>query len=94
MVWFPLKPDQLIPAKGEENPFDAIYLTSYLIDDENYYMGSEWRQIFENPDDIVNEFILENYEFIGEYKFSAAEVYEKYDARAILLTKKQSTRSK
>ena len=88
-VWFPLEPDQLAPPDDKKIPFDAIYLTSYLVDDENYYMGDSWRQIFENPKDIENEFIRQYYEFAGEYEFTADEVYEKYDAKAILLTKKQ-----
>ena len=86
-MWFPLEPEQL--DIGGETKIDAIYLTSYLIDDENYYMGSEWRQIFENPENIENEFIRDNFEFAGEFEISADEIYEKYDARAILLTKKQ-----
>lgn len=92
-VWFPLKPDMLKNPKNGLNPFDAIYLTSYLIDDENYYMGPEWRQIFDNPQDIENDFIRENFVFVQEFKINADSVYEKYDARAILLTKKQNTNS-
>lgn len=86
-VWYPLKPEQL-DLKGAENPFDAIFLTSYLIDDENYYMGPEWRQIFENPRDIKDKFIAKNYKFAGEFKVSADENYEKQEGRAILLVRK------
>src|SRR4030042_591903 len=84
-VWFPLEPDQLILPEGNVNPFDAIYLTSYLVDNENYFMGSAWREIFENPENIENEFIRENFEFAGEFKIPADEVHEKYDSRAVLL---------
>jgi len=86
-IWFPLKPSQL-NIKGS-SVIDAIYLTSFLMNDENYYMGSEWKQIFENPENIENEFIRENFEFAGEFKVPASEVYEKYDSRAILLVRKQ-----
>lgn len=87
-IWYPLRPEQLIPPEGGEIPFDAIYLTSYLIDDENYYMGPDWRQIFENPKSPKDEFIAKNYRFVGEFKVSADETYEKQEARAILLIKK------
>lgn len=85
-MWFPLEPDHL--DTGGVNHIDAIYLTSYLIDDENYYMGDAWRQIFKDPKNIDNKFIRENFEFAGEYIFPASEVYEKYDARAVLLLRK------
>lgn len=86
-VWYPLKPEQL-DLKDIENPFDALFLTNYLMDDENYYMGEEWRQIFENPKSPKDEFIAKNYKFAGEFKVSADETYEKQEGRAILLVRK------
>jgi 4-amino-4-deoxy-L-arabinose transferase-like glycosyltransferase len=88
-VWFPLSPNQLIPFGEQESPFDAIYLTSYLMDDENYYMGDEWRQIFYNPEDPDNEFIAENYELKEVFEIAGEDVYEKQDARAVLFIKKK-----
>ncbi len=92
-VWFPLEPKQLIDPATGKIPFDAIYLTSYLIDDANYYMGTDWRMIFENPGDskkwtcegcggIAKEFTLK-----GVYSVSASEDYERASASAILLIK-------
>lgn len=93
-IWFPLEPKQIINPKTGEIPFDAIYLTSYLINDENYYMGTNWRIIFENPENpkkwicdgcvqIAKEFKLN-----GVYKVSAKDTYENQDAHAILLIRK------
>jgi hypothetical protein len=100
-VWFPLEPKQLIdpatrnlPAGRQEIPFDAIYLTSYLIDDQNYYMGADWRLILDNPNDpkkwtcdgcseIAKEFTLKSV-----YSISASEDYERQDAKAVLLVRK------
>jgi hypothetical protein len=93
-IWFPLEPKQIIDPTTGKIPFDAIYLTSYLIDDENYYMGTDWRLIFNNPNDpkkwicegcaeIAKEFQLK-----GLFKVVAAEDYERQDASAILLIKK------
>jgi 4-amino-4-deoxy-L-arabinose transferase-like glycosyltransferase len=87
-IWFPLKPDQLMPPEGKRIPFDVIYLTSYLMDDENYYMGEEWRQIFYNPENPENEFIADNFELKGFYQMTAKETYEKQDARAVLFVRK------
>lgn len=84
-IWFPLKPEQL---RGMENKIDAIFLTSYLIDDENYYMGDEWRQIFYDPESKTDEFISGNYELTKVFEVSASENYERQDVRAILLVKK------
>ncbi|WKZ25975.1 MAG: glycosyltransferase family 39 protein [bacterium] len=81
-IWFPLEPDMILPVS--EN-IDAIYLTSYKMDDENYYMGENWREIFENPE---SQTILTDYEFVGEYEFSANDNYERESGRAILLVKK------
>jgi hypothetical protein len=87
-VWYPIKPDMIIPPSGDKNLFDAIYLTSYLMDDENSYMGSEWRQIFYNPTKIADEYIAKNYKLKGVYEIESGETYEKQTARAVLLVKK------
>jgi len=84
-VWFPLEPGQL---EGLEEQIDAIYLTSYLMDDENYYMGEEWRDILYNPETHGNEFIAENYELKAVYEISASETYEKQEARGVLFIRK------
>lgn len=78
-IWFPLEPSMIIPV---EDKIDAIYLTSYLIDDENYYMGENWRKIFENPKD---QRILENYKYVGTYEFMAEDNYQKQNGKAVLL---------
>jgi hypothetical protein len=93
-MWFPVEPKQLIDTKTGEIPFNAIYLTSYRIDDENYYMGKDWRMIFDNPNDpkkwtcdgcteIAKEFKLKDV-----YKVPASDNYERRDAKAILLVRK------
>ena len=69
-------------------PFNAIFLTSYLIDDENYYMGESWRQIFNSPEDIDDEFIHDNYVLKDIYTLEAGENYENEDARAVLPLRK------
>lgn len=92
-IWFPVEPKQLIDPNTGDIPFDAIYLTSYLIDDQNYKMGENWRLIFDNPKDskkwicdgckeIAKEYILK-----GLYSIDAADNYERQDANAILLVK-------
>ncbi len=87
-VWFPLKLEQLISPNRKEIPFDAIYLTSYLMDDENYYMGEEWRKIFYNPESLDDQFISDNFILKGVYQISADDTYENQEAKAILLMKK------
>jgi 4-amino-4-deoxy-L-arabinose transferase-like glycosyltransferase len=93
-VWFPLEPKQLIDSATGRIPFDVIYLTSYKIDDENYYMSKNWRMIFDNPSnpkkwtcdgcaEIANEFMLKDI-----YKISAGDNYERQDASSILLVRK------
>ena len=69
-IWYPVTVD--LALKSQDN-FDAIYLTSYKVDDANYQMGEDWKDIFENPQ------ILKGYKFSAEYK--------KNGDRAILLTK-------
>lgn len=95
-VWFPLEPKMLIDKNlpvGRQVPFDAIYLTSYLIDDENYYMGPDWRQILDNPTDpkkwvcdgcaqIAKEFKLK-----GVYEVASDQDYERQGAKGVLLVK-------
>jgi 4-amino-4-deoxy-L-arabinose transferase-like glycosyltransferase len=100
-VWFPIEPKQIVdeslPA-GRQISFDAIYLTNYMIDDENYYMGDSWRTIFENPknpakwvctgcDKIAKEFKLKDV-----YLIPASKNYERMDAKAILLIKNNNNR--
>jgi len=93
-VWFPLEPKKLIDSNTGKIPFDAIYLTSYLIDDQNYYMGNDWRLIFNNPkepkkwicegcSEIAKEFVVK-----GVYLIAANDNYERQNSEAILLVKK------
>jgi hypothetical protein len=92
-VWFPLEPKQLIDKRTQTIPFDAIYLTSYKIDDPNYYMGEDWRMIFENPQDKTKwkcdgcDKIAEEYELKGVYQIEPSKNYERMEAKAILLVK-------
>jgi hypothetical protein len=85
-VWYPLEPEQLM---GSEDKIDAIYLTSYLIDDENYYMGPAWREIFTNPGNLHNKFISENFTLKGVYEIAKENIYEKESSRAVLLVRKK-----
>jgi len=80
-VWFPLEPSMIIPVMDK---IDAIYLTSYLIDDENYYMGINWREMFNNP---KTQTVLKNFKFVGEYTFKAEDNYQRQDAKAVLFIK-------
>lgn len=81
-VWFPLEPEMIIPYKDK---IDAIYLTSYKMDDDNYYMGEKWREIFINP---KTQKRLPDYKYVGEFVFSPDGNYQKETARAILLVRK------
>jgi len=87
-VWYPVTPDMIIPTNKQENSLDVIYLTSYLMDDENYYMGEEWKQIFLDPKNIKNEYIYNNYKFEASFDVKAEDVYENYSAKAVLLVRK------
>ncbi len=86
-VWFPLTPNE-INLGDDKMHFDAIYLTSYLINDSNYFMGEEWRGIFDNPQDIKEVYIKNNYEFAGEYEFAASGNFDNENGRAVLLRRK------
>ena len=93
-VWFPIEPKQIINSATGKIPFDAIYLTSYLIDDANYYMGESWRMIFDNPDDLKKWIcdgcseIADEFDLKGVYEISANSNYEKHGVSAVLLIKK------
>ncbi len=93
-VWLPLEPRQLIDSKANTIPFDAIYLTSYMMNDENYYLGNNWRLIFENPNTPAKwvcegcSEIAKKYSLNGIYTVSADDNYERQDAKAVLLVKK------
>ncbi len=81
-IWFPLEPSMILPVQDN---IDAIYLTSYKMDDENYYMGETWREIFESPE---KQTILPDFKFVGEYEFKAENNYERENGRAVLLERK------
>lgn len=85
-VWFPISPDRLEEVVLD---IDAVYLTSYKIDDENYYMGEEWREIFNNPREHTNKFFAEHFEFVEEYSISASDNYENREGRSVLWVKRK-----
>lgn len=80
-IWFPLEPQMILEHKDR---IDAIYLTSYKMDDENYYMGEQWREIFENPE---KQTILPDYKYVGAYEFKSEDNYDKEKGRSILLVR-------
>lgn len=90
-VWFTTEPHGVVI--GDDIPFDYIYLTSYLMDDENYYMNSSWRSIFENPTDKSKwdcegcGVFSEKFELEGVYTFPANGNYERINGNAVLLKK-------
>ena len=93
-VWFPLVPSQLINTQNESIPFDAIYLTNYLMDDQNYYMGDSWRQIFNLPLDpsLWNcakcSEIADEFEVKDVYQIPATDNFENLSAYAVLFVKR------
>jgi len=89
-IWYPLTPGQLNELDPQKVTVDAIYLTSYLIDDENYYMGEQWRSVLNNPNDAKkwDKFISQEYKLKGVYEVKASEDYEKHGAKAVLLVRK------
>jgi len=88
-IWYPLEPSQLIPEEGKELKIDAIYLTSYKMDDENYYMGENWRKIFYQPEKLEEPFFAQNFKLAGKFEIKPEETYEKEGATAILLTRRK-----
>jgi len=88
-IWYPLEPSQLVPEEGKELKIDAIYLTSYKMDDENYYMGENWRKVFYHPEKIEDPFLAENFKFAGKFLIKQEETYEKEEAWAVLLVRKE-----
>ncbi len=92
-VWYPLEPKQIIDEASNDNQFDAIFLTSYLIDDENYYMNKNWRMIFDNPKDESKwicdscDILSDEFDFVAEYNISPENNYEGLMGKAILLQK-------
>lgn len=91
-VWFSNKPQE-ITENGKIDEYDALYLTGYLKDDANYYMGREWMQIFENPTDKSMwtcegcDIIAEQFELKEIFEIKSSENFEKMDTRSILLTR-------
>lgn len=92
-VWYPLRPSMIIDPDTGEIPFDDIYLTSYKKDDENYYMGEEWRLIYDNPDDEKAwkcegcDVISEEFDLKSVVNIPADKTYEKEEGIGILLEK-------
>lgn len=93
-IWFPMEPKFLINTETGKIPFDAIYLTSYLINDQNYYMSDSWRMIFDNPTN-TNKWVCEGCSQIAEeYKVKeiflipSNENYENQNTRSVLFVKK------
>jgi len=87
-IWFPLEPAQLIPERGKDLKVDVIYLTSYKMDDENYYMGQSWRRMFYNPEKLEDKFFADNFEVDSKFEIKSEETYEKEGATAVLLKRK------
>ncbi len=80
-LWFPLKPQMIYDYQDK---IKYIYLTSYKIDDANYYMGDEWREIFNNP---TNQTVLPEFKFVKSFEFRSKNNYERENGKAVLLVR-------
>lgn len=79
-IWFPVEPNQIV-----EDNIDAIFLTSYLAEDENYYMGENWKIIFDNP---KNQTLLPDFKYHNTYTVDPDSNYERQNLKAVLLIRK------
>lgn len=93
-VWYPLTVAQFVP---EIDKFDAIYLTSYKKDDDNYYMGEDWRLIYANPDSEKAwvcegcEKITEQFDLKQVFVIPESETYENEEGIGVLLVRKTNS---
>lgn len=87
-IWFPYEPSQLIPPEGKNLAVDAIFLTTYKINDESSFMGENWREIFYKPENLQDPFLAKNFVFKEKFEVKSNQTYEKEGAEAILLVRK------
>ena len=90
-VWLPLEPEKLIPSK-DELTVDAIYITDYLMDDENYYLGEGWREILNAPEKISETVLGGKFEGYQVIQINAQDTYEKIPARGVLIWRKNGSK--
>lgn len=92
-IWYPVKPS-FVFAEGSKETANAIFLTSYLINDQNYLMDEDWRLIFDNPENPAKwtcdgcNTISQLYKLKAVYNLPASENYQNLDLKAVLLIKK------
>lgn len=55
---------------------NAIYLTDFQRDNEDHPLKGDWGELFDNPRQIKNKFILDNFKLVKEGTISVQEVYE------------------
>lgn len=87
-MWFPLRPEQLEPLDSTDLQVDAIYLTTYRMDDENYLVGDEWRKLLDNPEDPGIDFISKNFKFVASFRISSRDDFENTPEEAVLFVRK------
>jgi len=86
-IWFPSEPEQLVPPQNKRLAIDAIYLTSYKMDDEASFMGDGWRKILNFPEQLEDDFISRNFNLVKKFEISENETYEGEKLTAVLLTR-------
>lgn len=87
-MWYPIKPEQLVPPEGEETKIDLIFLSSYKMDEGDFYMGPEWRQAMNEPEAIEDPFLGENFELLKKIRIEPEEVYENQGHDGVILERK------
>ncbi|MDP2860925.1 MAG: glycosyltransferase family 39 protein, partial [bacterium] len=83
-VWLPISPEMLKPDGGKPLKIDAVFLTSYKIDDPNHYLNKEWREALLSPERASDKFLTENFRPTKKFKIEAGETYEKESGEAVL----------
>ena len=86
-IWLPVEPAKLVVA-DKQTTYDAIFLTDYLADDENHYLGEEWKSLLDDPAGATEGLLEGNFEYVETIYAEADEVFENTAFKAVLFLRK------
>lgn len=85
-IWFPLTPTLISDASARAaNPVDYIYITNYRADDENMFVGPGWRELLNDPPQIIDPFLKQYYRIKTRLTVEPADNYDNLPLTAVLL---------
>lgn len=87
-MWLPLEPNMLPSDTQAAAGIEAVFLTNYLAEDDNYRLSEAWQRLLQSPESISETELGNEFEYVGRVDLESQKVYENKKYFGVIFMKK------